>query len=195
MNQTGKLVEAPGVLFDEANIRRLWRILINLEAASARLPALEARIEKAFDETSALGSATRFTLNQINDLTLERAISRRVGRVTGSVEAMAEAGKLAGETFTGETLPPLNALLDDAHTATLRLGRLSSVIETAPNALLFGRRPPEPGPGEPATRNRNETTCCCFEISCLESDPDRKSDPDRIGLWACARPLYRAGLS
>jgi phospholipid/cholesterol/gamma-HCH transport system substrate-binding protein len=104
--------------FSDANIARLNAVLGNLDKASA--------------ETAPL-------LSEIRDATRSTALlATRLDRLA------AEAG---GELTAG-TLPRANALMQELSTSTRRLSRLVEGLEREPQALIFGRSTPAPGPGE-----------------------------------------------
>ena len=92
----------------------------------------------------------------------------RLGRAAGSVERMADQMTLAGSTAQAafgeirsaaedagqgaealrDAAPDLGRLVRDLREATAALGRLAGEIERDPGALVLGRSPPAPGPGE-----------------------------------------------
>jgi phospholipid/cholesterol/gamma-HCH transport system substrate-binding protein len=82
-------------------------------------------------------------------------LTRQVGRSADAVERAAEAlratatGATGGvQQFRADTLPALQRLLADARAVTASLAQLAQELERSPNALLVGRQPMPPGPGE-----------------------------------------------
>ena len=57
------------------------------------------------------------------------------------------AGDAGGE-LTNATLPRANALVQELATSSRQLSRLIETIDREPQALVFGRAAPAPGPGE-----------------------------------------------
>jgi len=102
--------------------------------ASARLPALVARIgrgadavEQVADEVGRVGAATRAAVEEVS--------------------GAAQGARRAVEQLNGESLVDLQRLLAEMTDATAALGRLSRELERNRGALLGGQQPP-PGPGE-----------------------------------------------
>ena len=89
---------------------------------------------------------------------LTRQIGRSADAVTRAAERTAEAAEAVRATATdakggaqqlrADTLPELQRLLVDARAVTASLGRLAQALERSPNALVVGREPMPPGPGE-----------------------------------------------
>jgi len=82
-------------------------------------------------------------------------LTRQVGRSADAVERAAEALRATATDATGgvqqlraDTLPALQRLLADARAVTASLAQLAQELERSPNALLVGRQPMPPGPGE-----------------------------------------------
>jgi len=102
--------------------------------ASARLPALVARIgrgadavERVAEEVGRVGAATRAAVEEVS------------GAAQGASRAV--------QQLNGESLVDLQRLLAEMTEATAALGRLSRELERNRGALLGGQQPP-PGPGE-----------------------------------------------
>lgn len=149
---------------DNENRQSVKAILTNMETASARLASLEERMEKAFDrvdqaavkvkgageEVIAAGSKAQKTLTQFD------SVAEELGKLSGHIQTLAESanalalsGKDATDTMTQSSLPRLNAALEELKTTSIQIRTLSGLLENDPQMLLYGRQPPEPGPGEP----------------------------------------------
>ena len=116
-----------------------------VHAVAARSKAIDTVLVDAARtlENSARASA------QLTDLT------RQVGRSADAVERAAEALRATASDATGgvqqfraDTLPALQRLLAEARAVTASLGQLAQELERSPNALVVGREPMPPGPGE-----------------------------------------------
>ncbi|MGR8935316.1 MAG: MlaD family protein [Gammaproteobacteria bacterium] len=151
-------------LLDDENRGRVSIILSNMETASGRLAVLEERMDKAFarvdeaavkvkgagEEVKAAGAKMQKTLNQFD------AVAGKLGELTGHVQILAEnanalvlSGRSAADAMTESSLPHLNALLQELQTTSAQIRNVSGLLEKDPQMLLYGRRPPAPGPGEP----------------------------------------------
>jgi phospholipid/cholesterol/gamma-HCH transport system substrate-binding protein len=86
----------------------------------------------------------------------------RLSSTAGAVENMAQQIAQASENFnavltgsrqdirqfTGQTLSDLSSLVGELRELAAGLRRFADQVEQNPKSLLFGRRPPSPGPGE-----------------------------------------------
>jgi phospholipid/cholesterol/gamma-HCH transport system substrate-binding protein len=82
-------------------------------------------------------------------------LTRQLGRSAESVARAAESVRTTASDATGgvqqlraDTLPELRLLLAEAREATASLARVAQELERNPSALVVGREPLEPGPGE-----------------------------------------------
>jgi phospholipid/cholesterol/gamma-HCH transport system substrate-binding protein len=100
------------------------------EANIKRWSAVLAHLEKTAGEAAPLTAEVR---EMVRNMT---ALSKRLDHVAGEVGA--------------DTLPQVNALLRDLQTNSRQMSRLLELVEDSPQAFLFGRGAPVPGPGEAA---------------------------------------------
>jgi phospholipid/cholesterol/gamma-HCH transport system substrate-binding protein len=144
-------------MLNENNRERIQRILANVETASGQLTGLEARMDKAYaavqgaseDVQGASAKAVK-TLSHIDEAAADlRKLTRQIQTFAESASTLTMTGKNAADALMKTTLPRLNALLDDLQLTTVRVKKLSGLLERNPQALLYGPRPSEPGPGEP----------------------------------------------
>ena len=80
--------------------------------------------------------------------TLTARIDEKVevlGRVANTVDDVGGTARAVND----ETLPRLNALVDELSRETRALDRLLSTIGDHPQSIVFGAPPRRPGPGEP----------------------------------------------
>jgi phospholipid/cholesterol/gamma-HCH transport system substrate-binding protein len=82
-------------------------------------------------------------------------LTRQIGRSAETVERAAETVQTTANDASGgvqqlraDTLPELRSLLAEARAATNSLARVAQELERNPNALVVGREPMPPGPGE-----------------------------------------------
>ena len=108
---------------------------------------------KAID--AALVDAARTMENSARASAQLTELTRQVGHSADTVARAAEALRATASDTTGgvqqfraDTLPALQRLLADARAATASLAQLAQELERSPNALVVGREPMPPGPGE-----------------------------------------------
>jgi phospholipid/cholesterol/gamma-HCH transport system substrate-binding protein len=111
------------------------RTLNNSARVSAELPQLVERLQKSADEFDRMTS----------EIT-------RAGQSASAALSGANA-TLAGtrsdlQQATSDTLPQVRQLVSQLRELTRSLRRVSEEVEQNPSVLLFGKPPPEPGPGE-----------------------------------------------
>jgi len=111
------------------------RTFENTAEASAQLGNVVQRIgrtadavERAGSEVAAAGAAARAALEDVR---------RGAAAAGGGVEQV-----------SAEALPELARFIGEAREAAASLSRVARDLERNPSTLLFGRSPPEPGPGE-----------------------------------------------
>jgi len=161
-------------LLDEDNQRALRRALAGLEQAARKTAAVAQKLEPGVagipalvgdargalgDVRGAVGDArgavgdARVTLGRADNLMgnlsgLAAKIEERVealNRVATSVEEVGAAARAVND----ETLPRLNALVEQLHKETRALDRVLNALGEHPQSIVFGTPPGKPGPGEP----------------------------------------------
>ncbi|MDD5328897.1 MAG: MlaD family protein [Sulfuricella sp.] len=143
-----RISDSVNAVLDEDNRRAFKRSLAQIDqvthALAVHSPAIEAGMDNAAKtlEHSARASAD-----------LERLIER-AGRSADAIERAAnEAAHTASEasratTAVPDTLRDIHLLVEDLRELSASMRRTSEQIENNPNALLFGKPRPKPGPGE-----------------------------------------------
>lgn len=128
-------------VLDEDNRRAFKRSLAQIDtvtrALASRSGAIQAGVSNAAKtlEHSATASAE-----------LSRLIER-AGRSAEAVERLTNEASGTAAAMPG-TLQGIQLLVDDLRDLSASLHRVSDQLERNPNALLFGKPQPEPGPGE-----------------------------------------------
>ena len=146
LSQTAQRIDR---LLDDETRAALQRTIRSLDVVAHGIAARSETIDAALldaartFENSALASA------RLGELTLQ------VGRSAEALEHAADTVRATAADATGgvrqlraDALPELQRLLADARATTAALGRLAQELERNPNALVVGREPPRPGPGE-----------------------------------------------
>lgn len=148
--QVSEVATRLNLLLSEKNTERISRTLENVATASEgfkevpqvmagmrallsaenirRMNSLLVQVEKVAGEASPLAAEVR---EMVKSMT---ALSRRID------ELAAQAGT--------ETVPRLNSLLREMDAGTRQLSRVLDMLNDSPQALIFGRGPAVPGPGE-----------------------------------------------
>ncbi len=144
-------------LLSAENQEQLVRTLSSLEAASARVTALARELEPGAKGVVALTDDARALLKRaaemmsgIESLATElKSLTRSFERMAASAENVGAATDTVARSAISDTLPRINRLLDQLSRTSQQLDRLLANLDEQPSSLVFGRPPPEPGPGEP----------------------------------------------
>ena len=159
LRQATSLLERMNAIASEDNQLRLERTLQNFEQASARLePALAAIPEVAERARRMLGEynqeSIRRSLSNLAEATdAIKPFAEDSRQVMANMRALSEkldqiSTEIAVEV-SDRTLPKINELVDQLDRDSRDFRRLVLQIEREPQSLVFGRRPVQPGPGEP----------------------------------------------
>lgn len=147
-----ELVEKLNKVLDDKNIANLNRSIENLSRASdglAELPQVMAGLRQALSpENMQRLSRTLDNLEagseEVRPMVKEaRTLIGNLNHLSGRVETMLGSGEAAHAT-----LPRANALMKELTDTTRQLSRLLESLDDNPQALIFGRPPARPGPGE-----------------------------------------------
>lgn len=148
--QLTQLAARLNALTSDKNRNQLHHILKNVNTFTQQLVKLDQRLEEEFANLSKLSATADWALTEFAEMAKDvKKTSQDVRALTEAAHAVALSGKGAGDTLINKTLPQVNALLVDMQRTVVRLGRLSNTLEDDPQALLIGRPPTPPGPGEP----------------------------------------------
>ncbi|MHB8667928.1 MAG: hypothetical protein ACYC7B_10500, partial [Burkholderiales bacterium] len=99
----------------------------------------------ASDARTSVNNADRL-IASANGLALK--LDARVDTLTQAVASVQEVGVTA-RAVNDETMPRMNALIDDLSRDTHSLDRVINTLGEQPQSLFFGTPPGPPGPGEP----------------------------------------------
>jgi phospholipid/cholesterol/gamma-HCH transport system substrate-binding protein len=92
-----------------------------------------------------LANANRLMTN-LDGLALK--IDERVETLTRVAKSVEEVGG-AARSVNDETVPRINALVEELHRETKAVDRLINALGEQPQSIVFGAPPGRPGPGEP----------------------------------------------
>ena len=155
--QVQQVARRVNTLLSDENQGQFSRSLVNLEKASGDVASLARDLAPAVKQFPALTADARKAIGHadealagVRDLTLQ--ISQKLDsfdRMAKSAEQVGGAAQSMSAALVVESLPRLNALVDQLGRTSRGLDRLMSEVKEQPQSVVFGRRPPPPGPGEP----------------------------------------------
>ncbi|CAB1369484.1 MlaD family protein [Denitratisoma oestradiolicum] len=153
----GETAARIGRAFDERTVQDFKRTLANLAVASEglkELPAILASLRQVLNEANLarlqkLLVHLEHTAGEAAPLTAElRGLVASLQGLSRRFDQLAiEAGE-TGREARGETLPRLHELMGDLQRNSRQLNRVLEGLEQSPQAVIFGRPAPAPGPGE-----------------------------------------------
>lgn len=164
INNFNQVAKRVNTLLSEENQRQLASTLRNLDRASGKVAALAASLEPAAKALAPAVKAIEPAVKALPALagdagaafrradTLFANLNQRVEsfeRAAKSAEHLSIQGVAVSEAMLDESLPRLNALLEDLQRSSRALERLLNEVNDQPQSIVFGRNPPPPGPGEP----------------------------------------------
>jgi phospholipid/cholesterol/gamma-HCH transport system substrate-binding protein len=161
LEQVEKVTQSAGVIFGEANQKRVTAALDSLGTATAdtgRLAQrLDSTVEKRLDPALAgVTTAMRSVQTAADDVSKTAddfgKTARRLNEKDGPVDRLAdgtEALSHAADSFNSATLPRINRVTEETSRAVRQLRRTARSIDDNPQSLIFGGGPVDPGPGEP----------------------------------------------
>ena len=159
LQQAGDLLDRLNKIASDSNQSRIENTLANFDKASAQLePALRAIPEITERAKKFLGEDNQQSLRR-SLANIEQATNSVTPVVEDSRKVLANMRQLSDKLdklgteisseITDSTLPKVNQLVEQLGQDTQDFHRLMLQIEREPQSLLFGRRRPQPGPGEP----------------------------------------------
>ncbi|MDA8390594.1 MAG: MlaD family protein [Gammaproteobacteria bacterium] len=135
-------------LLSADNERHIRVLLTNAANASRQFQAISDNLATASRALPALAQQGQQTLRQLD------AVSRRLDRLSGRLNTLVTTAQTAGNTVLAQTLPRINATLDQLRATAADVNALSRSLRHNPQQLLLGAPPQMPGPGEPGYRRR-----------------------------------------
>lgn len=166
LGSVSEIAERVNELLGDENQKLVRRSLAGIEKVTQRttelaeqlapgvrnLPGLMVETRAAVQRADSLMVDTRAAVQKADTLlanlnTLTARIDEKVevlGRVANTVDEVGGTARAVND----ETLPRLNALVDELSRETRALDRLLSTIGDHPQSIVFGAPPRQPGPGE-----------------------------------------------
>jgi phospholipid/cholesterol/gamma-HCH transport system substrate-binding protein len=146
----GQAVQRINALLSEPNQAQLIKTLSSLEEETVRFGAMALKLDPTLKNLPGLTEEARKAFVSVNQLATE--FTRRVDaleRVARSAEQVGGATQSVSDVAVADTLPRINALIEELSRNSRSLDRLITELNEQPSSLVFGRPPVEPGPGEP----------------------------------------------
>jgi phospholipid/cholesterol/gamma-HCH transport system substrate-binding protein len=132
-------------LLSPENRRLVTRSLAGIELASRQTAALAEQLQGGVRDAPALVADARATLADVSKLARkleERSVA--LDRMAAGVEELGAASR----SFSDETLPRVNALVEQLQRDSRALDRVLSALGENPQSFVFGTQRGRPGPGE-----------------------------------------------
>ncbi len=143
------MVQLSSLLNDE-NTKNIGDILGNLKTLTGKLSDLQHSLDKALLGIPALTADSQKSLAHINALAIDlQKLTRDVQNLSLKTGHLVDTGETAGTLLMQSTLPKINQLLTELHSATQQVKRTATMLDNNPQALLLGPNHHDSGPGEP----------------------------------------------
>lgn len=139
-------------LLNEQNQQRVMTLLDSFEMTSERYGELARSLEPSAKALPGLLQQTKRTMESAqgavdNVANLAADADRKLIVLDTVGEAARKIGQ-AADDFHNDTLPRVNALIGQFSSDERELKRTLRQVNTQPQSLIFGLKPPPPGPGE-----------------------------------------------
>jgi phospholipid/cholesterol/gamma-HCH transport system substrate-binding protein len=141
LTNVSRVSDNVNAVLDEGNRLAFKRSLAQIDMLTRALAARSATIEAGVNNAAKTLEHSAHASADLGRL-IERA-----GRSAEAVERLANETSRTAAVMPG-TLQGMQLLVDDLRELSASLRRVSDQLERNPNALLFGKPQPEPGPGE-----------------------------------------------
>jgi phospholipid/cholesterol/gamma-HCH transport system substrate-binding protein len=156
-----EITEKVNQLLDDENRGHVKRTLAGLEEVTQRASVVTKKLEPSLDampglihEAKNTAADARTSLKKADELIgnangatlkLDQRMDTLTRAIVGGVEEVGGTARSVGD----DSVPRMNALMDDLSRETRTLGRVANTLGDNPQSILFGTSPGKPGPGEP----------------------------------------------
>jgi phospholipid/cholesterol/gamma-HCH transport system substrate-binding protein len=150
------LAENANAVLDQDNRQALKNILANIDSVTSVLAQHGASLSAGLDNLAKTAESTSKVSAELGETlprfanaaeALER-MTQEFTRTGQQVNSLLRENRQGLRGLTHQTLPDFTQLITELRQVTGNLNRLTQLLERQPNALLFGRQAPPPGPGE-----------------------------------------------
>ena len=146
------------------NQKKLMGAVSNLGQAATSIQQFSSQANEVFPQ---LVEDTNATLKTMRDTSVRvgtsaeearasarafRTLTERMNAQGGTLDKLAEgvdALAVTGQALNASTLPRLNRAIDDTARTVRQFNEVAGSVNDNPQSLIFGNKPPQPGPGEP----------------------------------------------
>jgi phospholipid/cholesterol/gamma-HCH transport system substrate-binding protein len=132
-------------VLNEENRKLLTRTLSGFSEASRQTAALAEKLQAGTGDVPALVGDARTALADIGKLA--RKLEERSVAFDRMADSLGEVG-VAASSFSDETLPRINTLVDQLQREARSLDRVLNALGENPQSFVFGPQRGRPGPGE-----------------------------------------------
>ena len=150
--RVNEIAERMSFLLNEENQVRMTNSLASIERMTERFVSFQDKLIPTLDALPRVTGRAEEVLVDGKTLVADmREVSREMHTqlaVFDRVGVSADQMGTAATDFYGTTLPGLNRLVDKLGRTAESLDRVLEAQSREPQSLIFGKAPPEPGPGE-----------------------------------------------
>jgi phospholipid/cholesterol/gamma-HCH transport system substrate-binding protein len=118
------------------------RTMQNAAQVSAEMPKLLERIGRSADAVDKLAADIGRSMGGVDKLAAD------IGRTNATAAETLQGVRADVQRFTSQSLPEMEKTLAEVRALTASAQRVAKELEQHPNALLYGKQPLPPGPGE-----------------------------------------------
>ena len=122
--------------------RSMANLTDKLNSSADQLPAVSQKLDRNMDSFNQL-------LTNLNQLTQDaHQVAQRVESLTRNANSLTRSGAKVGQQVSQDTIPALNATLEQMRQASKSLSDLAESLRRNPRQFITGPSRPAPGPGE-----------------------------------------------
>jgi len=154
VEQARELMTRLNGLLSDTNRQHIKQILVNVDTATYKLNQLENSAEKILDQVPILTADAHQSLVKMNHLAdeftlLSQQLRQDMTVLSKQSGELMQTGTMVGQRLLNKTLPRADTLIMQLQATTRRFDRVGSMLESEPQAFLFGTELLHPAPGEP----------------------------------------------
>ncbi len=154
VEQARELITRLNGLLNDNNRQHIDQILVNVDTATYKLSQLENSAGKILDQVPLLTEDAHQSLVKMNQLAdeftlLSQQLRQEMTVLSKQSGELMQIGNMVGQQLLNKTLPRADTLIMQLQATTRRFDRVGSMLESEPQAFLFGTELLQPAPGEP----------------------------------------------
>jgi len=145
-----ELIARLNAILNSDGQQRIQHILQHLETSTGKLTGLEDRLDAAFAQVPPLTGSAQQSLHHLDEATRQMSQLLKEGHsLLKDTGLLLQEGKSAAGHINHSTIPKLDATLESLTQTASEMRRAAKSLRDDPQALLYGNRREQPGPGEP----------------------------------------------